>query len=1120
MDEVKNKALFKYRFIYSPRTTYNKQILEEDKLYKGLFSAIDPYSIKIIKKHFKERLGNLKKDTFIAILKRHLLTWNYSLKNRDEILIKLLSRFFDEIDVDSKGILNWNDFINYTINEMSLSYDISKDIKGSLYSIQKYKLCQKKLYTQEVRNNNYNSSLNIEGNVYYSFYIEKYKLLGIVHDGQSKINFYNMETFTKSHCEINLIQIDDKVKKLMMKKLLKKVKIKSDKNNSNNNRINTPDSLRKEITKINKEKKHNKKKIIKNILKNEVGFFALCAVFVEENDLLFISSSNKIISTWQYNQEKNEFININYDEKEKKEIKSDLNVPLYISELSQYCMCFDIETNSLFTGQEDGKIFKWNMEEKKPVAVLEISNIKNNEIRKVTDDSKRSVSLKYIRDKKTEYVQKKLKESKQILANLNKTIGNIQNEMKEFKKNIKLIKEDYNRETVSCILLISKLRLLCSGHYNGYIILWDLLKNLPKVIYNDQQTGIYQLEYNENKNHIYSCGFDHDIHVYDPYHEKNFIYKFKGHIASVNSISFNSTSNELISIDILGNIIIWNADTFSPYQLINRIQTFEIEPQKLNKKEVLLRKIRSSNTFVKSLQNINKFIIYGEKFLIYEKDQVSNPSLCDDYIILGCRYNKKTNDIITFSFKRVKFWNIFTGKIHKIYDNLMEDYGITAFEVDKNGKKIYLGSILGKIKCFNISNGNLIRKYKSHKKEITHIIQSIKYNLLITASEDLRIIFHLDRDEEHRNNIIKEMSLGNNLSKNKISIKNMILDENSNMLIIALSDGTITFFDMIHFKCIDDYNNPRPNIEKELDVIIKLSNMINIEGSDCLFIGYDNGENFIMANQNNKYYSHLPVNKFGCFENKGKNNLNVKNIILKSDYDKISHKLLLGNQIGTVICYDLSPLVKIMNTDYNSIDSAIKNITKNLYFSVIYKIEAHKESITFINIPYGLEPRIFFCSSTDRTVKLYDLENGNFIDSLKQYSFKNESLPIAIKYIKDNPFLEMKNEEKIYKELYKDNNEELKINLNNKKGNKKNNNESHLTLNINNGLDENVDNKLNIIYKGLLEPKIKKPIIDYNNSCKEELIQYTDQLIEYNAKTMLKNKYIDSEYKHNHLKRN
>ena len=39
------------------------------------------------------------------------------------------------------------------------------------------------------------------------------------------------------------------------------------------------------------------------------------------------------------------------------------------------------------------------MEEKKPVAVLEISNIKNNEIRKVTDDSKRSVSLKYIRDK-------------------------------------------------------------------------------------------------------------------------------------------------------------------------------------------------------------------------------------------------------------------------------------------------------------------------------------------------------------------------------------------------------------------------------------------------------------------------------------------------------------------------------------------------------------------------------------------------------------------------------------------------------------------------------------------------------------------------------------------------
>ena len=77
MEDENNQKILKYRYIYSPRTTYNNKLIEEDKLYKELFKAIDPYSIKILKKHFKERLGNINKETFICILKNHLITWNY-----------------------------------------------------------------------------------------------------------------------------------------------------------------------------------------------------------------------------------------------------------------------------------------------------------------------------------------------------------------------------------------------------------------------------------------------------------------------------------------------------------------------------------------------------------------------------------------------------------------------------------------------------------------------------------------------------------------------------------------------------------------------------------------------------------------------------------------------------------------------------------------------------------------------------------------------------------------------------------------------------------------------------------------------------------------------------------
>ena len=1113
MEEVKYKALLKYRFIYSPRTTYNNKLLEENKLYLELLRAIDPYSIKILKKHFKERLGNITKDTFISILKRHLITWNYSLENRDDILIKLLSRLFDEIDVDSNGVLSWNEFMNYTINEMSLSYNNNKDIKSSIYYIQKYRLCQQKLNLQAEKKTYLSSELKLDETVSYSFYIEKYKLLGIVFEGQSKIVFYNMETFTKSSCVIYLNQIDDKVKRLMIKKISKKIKIIDKNKNSNSNDINisNPDSERKDIKNNNKEKK---KIIIKNIFKKEREFYAVCAIFIEKLDLLFISSSNRIISAWHYEIETNEFININNDEKEeedKTDITNEFKIPLYGTELLQYCICFDLETKSLFSGQEDGKIFKWTMNKSRPVNIFEISQLNTkNDINKTIDEKKVNINFHSIKEKKDEYTQNKKKETKQsiILANKNKTIGNAQNDIKELRKKIELIKEGYNKERVSCLLLIDQLRLLCSGHYNGYIILWDLLTNKPKKIYNDQKTGIYQLEYNDNKNQIYSCGLDHNIYAYDPYHKHNAINIFKGHLFGVNSISFNSKCNELISVDKLGNIIIWNVETCLPYQIINRIEAIEIEQQKHSKKEFKLLNKRNNNLFVKTLQNVNKFIVYGEKLLIYEKELASNNLLCDDYLILGCKYIKSTNDIITFSFKRVKFWSIFTGKIHKIYDNLMEDYGITAFEIDKNEKKFYLGGISGKVKCFNLSCGNVIKEYKSHEKEITNIIQSYKYKVIITSSLDLQIMFHSIKDDDPKDYIIKEMYLGTASLRDQIFMRNIILDENSQTLIISLSSGTISFFDMVHFQFFGSYNINNKDIEN----INKLENMNIIKGTECLFVSHENGEKYIMVTYNNKYYSHLLQDKFGIFENEDKTDLHGKSVILQSEYDVITQRLFLGSQIGVITCYDLSPLVKTMNTNYDSIDSALKHIHENLYFPIIYKIDEHIESITFVTILHEIEPRILLCSSTDRVVGLYDIETGNYIDSLKQFTFRTEPIPIGIKYIKDNPFLEIENEKKMYEELYNDDYEEL-IKILNNNGNKIIDNKHYVTLALNNNnINGNYDEVLNIIYKDLLEKKIKMPTIDFDKTFKTEIIKYANKLIEYYAKIKLKNKDNDLEF--------
>ena len=59
----------KFELIYSPRTTISNIKDKEEKIFNDLKIGFDPYTIKIMKKHYKEHLGKLNKETFISILK-------------------------------------------------------------------------------------------------------------------------------------------------------------------------------------------------------------------------------------------------------------------------------------------------------------------------------------------------------------------------------------------------------------------------------------------------------------------------------------------------------------------------------------------------------------------------------------------------------------------------------------------------------------------------------------------------------------------------------------------------------------------------------------------------------------------------------------------------------------------------------------------------------------------------------------------------------------------------------------------------------------------------------------------------------------------------------------------
>ena len=1153
----------KYRLVYSPRTSISNMREREEKLFNDLGIGFEPSTIEIMKKHFKERLGVLNKVTFISIIKRHLNKWHPELCNREEMLVKLLSKLFDQIDLNSNGDMEWNEFMNYIVDS-----SFQKNFQKASNTIQHYAICKTSLALtsvpggEEIDKNNLLSNFN--QSIAYCFYIQKYKLIGVVHDNKSNISFYNAETNIKEGKEINLIETQDEIDKfeineldhktkIMLQKETEKARILFLKQKENIISFRKKNNIKGGYLDLNKKEKQLIKYINKGFLKSkekeristplaisrEIRLIkgnnflnnkkrnvnrklsTLCTFFVDEYDLLFISSSNNKISAWRYNIELKGFQNVNSSNYLSNNFifcDSEMKIPIFSSGIPQYTLCFDSIMNKLYSGQEDGKILVWSMISSKCKDYLfhddtnnNFSKVNINKTKTVYSDNNDTLNLKSERKSVTDGFNSKESE---IIArdNRNKQFLNICNK----------------RDTVSCLLMLNKLRLLCASYYNGKVILWDIVTKKPKKIFNEQKTGIYQFVYDPNKNYLYTCGFDHNIYVYDPYNEDSSVYQLKGHNSSVKSISLNLENNELISIDINGNLKIWDTTIFMNFQTLNIYNSLIAEQghskkqaeQLVNKKKIM------SNIHVLSLSNIKKIIVYGDKFLIYEKGKTKNPNLCDDNLILGCIYNNFQNDLITFSHKRVKLWDIFTGKVKIIFEDPMEGGEITSFAHDIQMKRFYIGDNFGKIKNFNLSTGGYLKSFISHKSEITHMIHSFQYELLITCSNDLVIRFQNDK-ELTTTEIVKEINLNFLFSTSNlfdhIYLKDVKFNEEDGHLMIGLSNTWISFYDVKHYKYLYLYNAPQETISKTTTISC-IEDICNV---NIIFVSYENGKKVFMLKPNNKFFHLLHYKKFGNFiDNEYEQYINkdnyknddYKGIILSTTYDPSKYNLIVGDHLGFINVYNLNFFNDFMNKNFKNNEEITKYVENNINIKNTLYIRAHKESIKHLSVPQDLKPQIILSTSNDRTVKLFDYKTGEYIDSLKQVSIKYNPIPIAIEYIKNNPFLkdvdEIEKKSKI--ELYdtesvlkfnelKQIKQKIKFNNNNK--DQKNEKTGKIEKILKNEKKEKITNpspEIDTIFReSVIRKNIRPPEFDIDNIQNNDAFVVSNDILEYNAKVKL-----------------
>ena len=986
---------------YSPRTEYSVKLEEEEEMYSELKQNFDPITIKIIKKHFKERLGALKKEEMVAILKNHLLGFLPDHPEREKIMVRLLSRLFGDIDLNDNGDLEWNEFTNYIIH-LGGSGDKSKSNVA-------YRL---KFYSKSEKNINI-SELGEQVN--YAFYIEKYNVLGIVEENKSMVKFFDGKTCKRLKTSIDLKDIQQSVDLVEFSKLNEKANrniIKEEENKKmkqgiiekNKSNIFSPGksilvggkTLREgrrtglvidtkdgqTLVKFRKRRREEKKGIIENfqvldkfdvnIHNQNKKLSVLCTCFIPEFDLLMISSTNNTITAWKYSRTEIKNVNVT---SEYKLSKDELKIAILMASSPQITMVWESQLKCLFTGQKDGKILKWELTSSNPVFddTLNITTV-------IDKLGKLNLNKKDNGNKEeTKKLYQQLKEkSSRYKDNLNNPF----------------LMDDKNKNySVSCLLILKKLQLLAASYFNGYIILWDTLLKEYRKCYFDQNTGIYSMAYDSIRNLLFTCGFNHDIYVYDPYIDGASIYKLSGHSCSINSVDTNEKESELISLDILGNIKVWDTSGLINFQTLKVNEEMEDNVKKVHQENNTKKKKLSSSLRMVYLRKLKKIFIYGNKVLFFETDRSNCPDLADDQVICSCYYDKTTKNLLSFCLKKIKFWNLLTGKVKQIYDDPM-GAEMTAIAVDKPCKRAYLGDNTGKLKNINLKNGTLLKDLEPHNTEIKFLIHSMELNLIATCSIDNVIKIH-DDHELLESEVIKELKIPD------FNVRALCLINRFSRLGIGLSNGVVKFYDIEHFHFDSDLESDSSQFTDEVSAIDQ------IEDIELVLCCYSSGLcKFIVTPP-----STAKFNQIYQFSNSPKG---TPISISCLEFDTELHHVFIGDMLGNINCYDISMIYDIMEDITTKEEGRnFENepiITKenihlfnDLNIKNLWSVEAHKESIKHMHY-IDIQPRIIITTSHDLRIKIFGADDGKYKDEFKQIANRIKPVPIGIKYFLLDPF--------------------------------------------------------------------------------------------------------------------
>ena len=114
------------------------------------------------------------------------------------------------------------------------------------------------------------------------------------------------------------------------------------------------------------------------------------------------------------------------------------------------------------------------------------------------------------------------------------------------------------------------------------------------------------------------------------------------------------------------------------------------------------------------VKNVPLMLVLGKELIFFNYDKNYNPVLVDETVPVDIGYNRAFDEFVTPANTSIKTWDIFTGKIKRVYQDVTNAREITAFAIDHPCKRYAVGDFSGNTSIINHINGAFIKQLSSH----------------------------------------------------------------------------------------------------------------------------------------------------------------------------------------------------------------------------------------------------------------------------------------------------------------------------------------------------------------------------------------------------------------------